>query len=293
MNKFFLKTLGLFVAFTIGLTGCGGGGDVSEPLPITKPPSNQNDSVLAEVESNNSKEQSNLLPIGTTIRGAINKAGDIDWFKIQSSGGNYTISAGVDGVYSPISGGRWIVTVYGEDNREVTSFDIDQRYPVSVNVNLPTPGNYYISTKYYYATIENNNYYYLAIAAKKDNDFALAEVESNNSKEQSNLLPIGTTIRGAINKAGDIDWFKIQSSGGNYTISAGVDGVYSPISGGRWIVTVYGEDNREVTSFDIDQRYPVSVNVNLPTPGNYYISTKYYYATIENNNYYYLAIIRN
>ncbi|MEI7990570.1 MAG: hypothetical protein WCI88_16170 [Chloroflexota bacterium] len=163
----------LLLATVLALTACGGGGggdagggNVSQSPAIKEPPKSENDPVLTEIESNNSKEQSNLLTVGKTISGAINIAGDVDWFKIQSSGGIYTINAGVNGVYRASSGLKWVVTVYDENISQVFSFDVDQEHLVSANINLSTPGNYYISTKLNYASGSNNDPYYLAITSQ-------------------------------------------------------------------------------------------------------------------------------
>jgi len=77
--------------------------------------------------------------------------------------GTYTINASVEGVYRESSGTKWIVTLFDESRNEVFSLSVDQEHPVSVNINLENPGNYYVSINHNYDIISNNDPYFLSI----------------------------------------------------------------------------------------------------------------------------------
>jgi len=167
MIKILLKLI-FFSMLTLTLVACGGGGGDSQstntdpilPDPILPDPILP---VSTEIEANDSIEQANPLTVGETMRGSINSAGDVDWFSINSVSDTYAFTASVEGEYFAINGHRWNAIIYDIDGNEVFRFDIDQEAPVSVSINLPTPGNYYISIAYAYSSSFQPDIYSLTV----------------------------------------------------------------------------------------------------------------------------------
>ena len=247
----------------------------------------QNNSVSTEIEPNNVKEQANLLTVGETISGSINSNGDVDWFSIYSDGGTYTVNTSVDGEYRESSGMKWVITVYDENSNEIFAFNVDQEHPVPVDIELAN-GTYYISVNHPFDHSSNNDPYFLTVTESTNNSVS-TEIESNNAKEQANLLTVGETMSGSINSNGDVDWFSIYSDGGTYTVNTSVDGKYRESSGIKWVITVYDENSNEIFAFNVDQEKAISVGVELAN-GTYYISVNHPFDHSSNNDPYSITV---
>ena len=160
--------------------------------------------VFAETEPNDSQAQANTLAQNSTNSGKIDPAGDVDWWKITTTG-----DGKLDLSLTPLSGK--FVWIYLFDNDGTTL--INSTYSnaaFSLSTDGLGAGTYYIRVNCFYGTdtcsYTISNAVTLATPAN--------DAEPNGTKAQAKVLPLNSSKTGHVNyyynnQKDSADWYKI------------------------------------------------------------------------------------
>lgn len=150
-----------------------------------------------------------ITELGTRYVGNIYKSEDKDFYKFTTSEkGKVTITFDHD--QSDRDGRFWDVALFGENDQALTNFSSTLKAPSASSdaLRLPT-GTYYIK-------VTPNNFdgrdYGLQVDFEAEGDGF--ETEPNNDYGSANALAVGGSITGNIGGENDVDFYKIDLSGG-------------------------------------------------------------------------------
>ena len=203
----------------------------------------------------NSRPQAARVGLNTETAGALEQAGDVDYFRVEvSQAGQVTVetSGTTDtvGYFGGATGG-WL----GQDDNTGAEKNFRIASPV-------TPGTYYV------AVVGANGRtatgaYTLAVRFTVGGG---TTAEHGNSRAQATLVGLNTETAGALERAGDVDYFRIEVTvAGRLTV--GTTGTtdtfgYFGDATGRWLSqndeASYGDTNFQI--------------VRQVTPGTYYLA---------------------
>ncbi|MCB4784632.1 MAG: PPC domain-containing protein, partial [Sulfurovum sp.] len=158
-------------------------------------------STTSGVPSGETTDDNNIIddaiPVGSnsTTSGRINSAGDVDWFKIViPRAGTFTVeTSGTTDTYG---------VLYDANGTEITSDDdsgSDHNFKISRSI---TVGTYYVTVRHRDSSVTGGTY--LLVAHFDDH---------GNSKDGATPISPSDTTSGSIETAGDVDWFKIVTTG--------------------------------------------------------------------------------
>ncbi len=223
-----------------------------------------------ENEPNNNWNQANTLALNGSNNGDLNPAGDIDWWKVTTTG---------DGAIN--------LSLTSTDGRNIF-FDLyDTLGTIALHTGTYTAGStnytvdglaqgtYYIKIYCYYGT-DTGRY-------SISNTFTPAsvanDVEPNNSRAQAKVLPLNTSRTGHIdyyynNHRDSTDWYKITTNAdGRIRLTM------SSANGQNVWAYLYDNDGTTVLGSSYTSGTAVVVNVDGLAAGTYYIRVNTYYTT--------------
>jgi hypothetical protein len=202
------------------------------------------------------------IGIGSTVSGAIDWAGDEDWFSVQvSSSGTLTAyTTGNTDTY-----GYWV-----DANGSTLTYNDDDPYPnfrITASVGA---GTYYIRIRHYSSSGTGDYTLYTQFSASSGGgtSSSTSSGDDGNSTGSATSLALGSGYGATINYAGDEDYFRVQvGSSGTLTVyTTGTTDTYGYLldSGGS---TLTSNDDNPYPNF----RMSASVGA-----GTYYIRVRHY-----------------
>ncbi|MCB4759206.1 MAG: fibrobacter succinogenes major paralogous domain-containing protein, partial [Sulfurovum sp.] len=153
----------------------------------------QKDEVVPSDDHGNLMDTATPIKLNNQTSGRINKAGDVDWFKIVISGTGILV---VETTGTTDTEGF----LYDAGGREIAFNDnissSDNNFQISKFV---TTGTYYVKVKHHTASSTGD---YSLVSHLIADDYT-------NSRDDAGTISLASTTQGRINRAGDADWFKI------------------------------------------------------------------------------------
>lgn len=285
-----LNTALVIVALISLLSACGGGGDTAITTKSERDPF-EGLVQVAEVEVNDTPGQADSIVTEVVGTGAINATGDEDWYRFYSSGGVHRLTARVGGTLIPGTIQNWDFRVYDTADNLLTMVSIEPEETVALNLQITTPGNYYVSVTYGNSwTFSRNPYFVLVQDLASDQALQTEEIEPNNALSEADELEMGMDKEGRIGATGDQDWYRFYSMGGVHAISARVGGEVTPGVILDWDFVLHDSSGTPLYTLSLTEEDGVTVNVDLPAQGNYYISVAYGLSWTFQNSPYYLTV---
>lgn len=146
---------------------------------------------------------------GAKLAGAIDVAGDVDWFKVSLPAGQNAAFLLGD------SSGQLVASVVDASGATLGSALANQAGGKVLTWSAPSAGDYYIQVQSpaspYGATSSYTGAYSMQAMLLGADDFSA-------DNHTTGLLAVGATIAGTFSPAYDTDWIKVQlQAGGNYT----------------------------------------------------------------------------
>jgi hypothetical protein len=222
----------------------------------------------AETEPNNTKANANVLALNGNSTGAINTAGDEDWYKITTN------ADGMLNVTITVSNGLTLrCYIYDNDGTILLNSGYSSS-TTTVSEDGLAAGTYYIKLIAYYSTqlpaytVSNT----LTLPAKAN------DVEPNDTKAQAANLPLNNKKTGHVgyyynNKRDTADWYKVTTnSDGLLKVTA------TPANGETIRIYLYDNDGTTLLNSAYSSSNAILNEDGLAT-GTYYIKVFSYYNT--------------
>ncbi|MEP6684045.1 MAG: pre-peptidase C-terminal domain-containing protein [Parafilimonas sp.] len=220
-----------------------------------------------ETEPNNSWNQANTLALNGSNSGIINPTGDIDWWKVKTSGdGKLTIN------FTARSGKPTYVEIYDT----LGTYKLAGNYTsgtFSISADGLAQGTYYLKVYCYYGsdTSSYNISNTLTVPAQAN------DVEPDNSRAQAVALPLNGNKIGHIdyyynNHRDSVDWYKVTTnSDGRLRLTM------ASANGQNVWAYLYDNDGKTLLASGYTAGSTVVVNQDGLAAGTYYIRVNTYY----------------
>jgi hypothetical protein len=209
----------------------------------------------------NTTATATAVNIGSSTNGAINAPGDVDFFRVQVSGaGNLTVfTTGSTDTYGRLLDSNGVELASNDD-----STDLNFRINRTVSA-----GTYYVSVRHYSSSLTGA--YVLRVDFTASGAGGSAADDHGNTADTATAVNLNSTTNGAINFAGDVDFFRVQMSGAGTLLiyTTGSTDTY-----GRLLNSSGVELARNDDSSDLNFRISHSVGA-----GTYYVSVRHYSST--------------
>lgn len=203
----------------------------------------------------NSRAQATRVGLNTETAGALERAGDVDYFRVDvTQVGSVTVeTTGVTntvGYFGATTGG-WL----GQDDNT----GAEQNFRIASQV---TPGTYYVAVVGANGRTATGAYTLAVRFTAGGGTIA----DHGNSRAQATLVALNTETAGALERAGDVDYFRIEvTAAGRLTV--GTTGTtdtfgYFGDTTGRWL-------SQNDDASDADMNFQV---VRQVAPGTYYVA---------------------
>ena len=208
------------------------------------------------VEHGNTRAQATRVVLNTTTAGALERAGDVDYFRVEvAAAGSLTVeTTGTTDTFGYIGNAEGGWSSQNDDAGEGNNFRI---------VRQVTPGMYYV------AVVGGNGRrgtgaYSLIVqfpTASRSSD------DHGNARAQATHVGLNTDTAGALEQSGDIDYFRVEVAQTGYLTlktSGNTDTVgYFGSAEGRWLTQ--NDDTRSDLNFRI---------IRYVTVGTYYVAVR-------------------
>jgi hypothetical protein len=232
-----------------------------------------------ETEPNNTFHEANLINFGDTIRGTIERAGDLDYYRFDAGLGTKVtidIDAAVEG--STLDS---FLSIWDPEGQRLR-YDDDDDYTNDSRIHnyaLPRDGTYYILVQSNRSSEGGANFFYslrleppgVPLAPTATPVVFSEEGEPNDVFGQANPINFGDTVKGVIDKAGDLDYYRFDGLAGTRVtldVNAVVEG--STLDSHLSVWDPEGQRLR----YDDDDDYTNDSRIHnyaLPRDGTYYI----------------------
>lgn len=203
------------------------------------------------------------LSLGSSTSGAIDWAGDEDWFVVQvtSSGALTAYTTGATDTYG------YLVDSAGS----TLSSNDDDPYPNFRVSSSVTAGSYYIRVRHYSSSGTGDYTLYTSFTSSPSNNSSTTTPsggDAGNSISSAATLSVGSAASDQIDYAGDEDFFRLQigSSGTLTAYSTGNTDTYGYLLDSAGAALTYNDDN-PYPNF----RFSYSISA-----GTYYIRVRHY-----------------
>ncbi len=217
-----------------------------------------------ETEPNNTPATANILPLNGSKSGAINPAGDVDWYKVTTtSDGQLNITL------TPLSGKYMWIYLY--DNNGVTQLNSgNSNGTFTVSADGLATGTYYVQVNTYYASDTSSYTISSALTpVTQPND-----AEPDSTRALALTLPVNNKTTGHIdyyynNHRDSADWYKITTTG---------DGLLklTLTSNNGQYVWAYLFDNDGVTVLNSNNTNgTLDISTDGLAAGTYYVQNQY------------------
>lgn len=226
-----------------------------------------------ESEPNDLYTQANTLALNGISYGAINVSGDIDWWKVTTTGD------GKLNVIITISNGKYMYWQVYDNNGTTLLASENTNTTKTLSPDGLAAGTYYIKCYSYYAgelpayTISNT----LNMPTESN------DTEPNNIKSQAKVLPLNGSKTGHVNyyynsQRDAEDWYKVTTNAdGRLRLRIK--------SGNNNYIWAYLFDNNGITLLSSDNTNATTKDINADglAAGTYYIRINSYYDYLNNN----------
>jgi hypothetical protein len=231
-----------------------GGYDVRGLLTAAAPPLPQPD------DHKNDATTTSTLVQGTARTGTIENAGDLDWFKVALTPGNYTFTTqnlgnGMDTVID-------LIDVNGTTVLD-TNDDYGNGLASQITRAITVAGNYYISVKDFDASGTGGTYELVLGVAGAD--------DHRNDATTTSVLTLGVAAAGRVESNGDKDWFRVSLvAGTTYTLRTTVTGTDDTI------LTLFSGASVQLAENDDEAQGVLSSRISFPctASGTYYLQVR-------------------
>lgn len=162
--------------------------------------------VVPETEPNDTVSQANLIAFGDTVTGVIDPAEDVDYFAFDVPA-ETTIDLDVDAAQagSPLDA---VIALFDVDSVTVLAVNDDaDGLDSRIVYSITTAGRYFVAIADLGGGGSPQHTYTLAFGTF---DFAVTEVEPNNSPAEANPVALGDTAAGVITPEADVDYFSVD-----------------------------------------------------------------------------------
>ncbi|MBM3852705.1 MAG: hypothetical protein FJ399_06075, partial [Verrucomicrobia bacterium] len=195
---------------------------------------------------------------GSSTNGSINAPGDVDFFRVQVTGaGNLTVfTTGSTDTYGRLLDSNGVELASNDDTT-----DLNFRLNRTVSA-----GTYYVSVRHYSSGMTGA--YVLRVDFTASGGGGSTADDHGNTADTATAVSLNSTTNGAINPAGDVDFFRVQMS------AAGTLLIYTTGSTdtyGRLLNSSGVELARNDDSSDLNFRLSHSVGA-----GTYYVAVRHY-----------------
>ena len=250
-----------------------------EPPGIPEPAEISPTLLIPEQEDNDAMSGAMQIEFGDKVLGGIAKSGDRDYYSFDGYGGTRVvidINAAVDG--SALDSYLSVWSALGsqlQENRQ-DYHTTDSR----LSFILPWDGRYFVRVEQSENDAGGQNYFYTLSLTSSDGlpgptatpVVYVQEIEPNNTLSTATDVLVGATIRGTIERVGDVDYFRIESLAGEHLlvdINAEIDG--STLDG---FLAIWDADGERLTynqgSWSASD--PRISDFFVPADGVYYVS---------------------
>ncbi|MCB4773444.1 MAG: pre-peptidase C-terminal domain-containing protein, partial [Sulfurovum sp.] len=215
----------------------------------------------------NSKDGATPISPSDTTSGSIETAGDVDWFKIVTTGPGVLAI----GVTSQTAGDISVSLYNASSSTPITSGDSSNTLGVSKRL---TAGTYYVKVKHRSTTGTGSYDLFTRFIPSIASSGVPSEAPDDYGNTVSTARTISPTsiILGNIETAGDEDWFKVDiTSAGTLTM-----GVASQTAGDISVSLYNASSSTSITSGDSSNTLAISQSL---AAGTYYVKVKHRSAT--------------
>jgi hypothetical protein len=173
---------------------------------------------LAEVEPNDRPEWANAIPCGREMRGAIDRAGDVDWFRLDRRGRGpeelYALSVTASAAVAVA-----LVAEEGTRLRTILAATVAPGAPLDLpRLALPHGGDALVCVSAAPSSAESGARYAIVFGPATDLD-PEAEIEPNDEPRAAMPLALGAPRRGRLEPAGDADWYRLAPCDGPVAVT--------------------------------------------------------------------------
>lgn len=169
--------------------------------------------IVMESEPNNSLAQANAITPPATVSGAINPAGDVDFFAFEARRGQQLVIDLDARSLTPPSPLDTVVTLFDSRGQQLAENDDAEGSTDSLlRFTIPADGRYFFRVRSFDGK-GGPDYVYRATVTLTGATRP-QETEPNDHFAQANQLPSDTPLRGTIDPAGDADVFFFDSERG-------------------------------------------------------------------------------
>lgn len=247
------------------------------------------------------------IQVGTATAGEISNPADVDWFKVDLVAGTsyemltQNLSFNMDTVLELY---RTDGTTLEEDNDDTNDFNNPDYYSsrlpnlITTGFTPPTSGTYYLAVYHYSPSVAQETYE--IVVRQFGGGTTTPNDDHGNDAQTATQITVGTAQAGAIQGAGDVDFFKVDLvAGAEYefktqTLGAGMDTklyVYES-DGVTQIPDGYNDDARG-GAFTLSSRVPDTAGTFF-TPsaaGTYYLKVQHFSAAAAQGTYEVVALL--
>jgi len=255
----------------------GAGGPFATPTSFSL--ETTSNGTVNETEPNNTLTTANSIVPDVTITGTLTPTGDVDFFAFEANAGQHvTIDVDAQSLTSR-SPADTIVTLYDSSGRQLAENDdesADTRDSL-LRFTIPTAGRYAFRIRDV-ALRGGPNFTYRArvTLAGSPPPSRFTESEPNNSIAQANTITPNVTVRGALDPAGDVDFFAFQASAGQRVRIDVAAKRLTPSSAADTIVALFDSSGRKLA--ENDDRAPGQLDslleFTVATAGRYAFSIR-------------------
>ncbi len=194
-----------------------------------------------ENEFNDTKATANAIKTNEAYFGSANKSADEDWYKFESDKNYFKLKLSPNDVYDSNKG--WFLYIYDVNNNEIKSYyhSLNTGYTNISTNELAYTGTIYVKIVPYSNDVIDVNYT-LKIETHEN---LFWENENNNTSTTANEIKQGSTYKGTLMSANDVDYYKFQSTSNAFKIKFDIDGNETSLDaiGGGWKISVYPADS--------------------------------------------------
>lgn len=192
--------------------------------------------VTLEVESNNTISTGNHIAPGSPVQGAIQPAGDEDWFEFRMPTPGIA-HLRLDNVPETVRG---VLRLYRDDNGHLVSREASNPGDsLSLDVNLTLPGAYHLRVHAASGGQQSADLYSVSVSVTPVTDAN----EPNDRFHDATPMTASNRAQGYLFAAGDSDWYRVHSEAGS-TLRVSLGDVPGAI---RPQLEIYNHDNNRQT----------------------------------------------
>jgi serine/threonine protein kinase len=237
--------------------------------------------LIPEQETNDVIPNAMLIQFGDRVFGVIGQAGDRDYFSFDGYGGT-EVAVDINAVVDGSSLDSYVAIWNVEGKRLGYNYHDGYTNDARLIFTLPGDGRYFLQISNRRDDVGGQRYFYAlwltapdGIAGPTPTTVAYGqETEPNDTFSTATVISIGSTIRGTIDRMGDVDYFHLEGLAGEYVlldVNAVIDG--SPLD--SYLSVWDSEEHRlEYNYYDGYTNDARIQRFRFPTDSVYYIEVR-------------------